>query len=123
MKNSLVFSAVFLFLAVAFGAFGAHGLEGKISEQALHTWHVGVTYQFYHGLGILVLGALGVALPSLKTLSPCRFFILGILLFSFNCYLYALTGVKIFALIIPAGGVSFLVGWIFVIKTFVKDLK
>lgn len=122
IKLALVLSSIFLFLAVAFGAFGAHGLEGKISPRALNTWGVGVTYQFYHGFALLALASLHARLVTLKPKWPYRFFVIGIFLFSFNCYLYALTGFKLFALIIPVGGVSFLLGWLFTAKTFIKDI-
>lgn len=123
IKLALVLSAVFMFLAVALGAFGAHGLEGKVSERALETWKTGVTYQFYHALALLGLASLHSRFASLNPKWSYRFFTIGILLFSFNCYLYTVTGVKTFALIVPLGGLSFLAGWIFTIKTFLKDLK
>ena len=51
--HALLAGTLFLFLAVAIGAFGAHGLESRISEKLLKTYTTGVTYQFYHALALL----------------------------------------------------------------------
>lgn len=123
IKLALVSSSIFLFLAVALGAFGAHGLEGKVAAKALNTWQTGVTYQFYHALALLGLASLHARFEGLKLTWTYRLFFAGIIFFSFNCYLYTLTGIKTFGMIVPIGGLSFLAGWIFAIKTFVKDLK
>lgn len=123
IKLAVVLSGIFMFLAVALGAFGAHGLEGKVSEKALGTWQTGVTYQFYHALALLGLASLNARFESLKLVWTYRFFFAGVIFFSFNCYLYTLTGIKTFAMIVPLGGLSFLAGWIFMVKTCVKDLK
>lgn len=123
VKQALVFSSIFLFIAVALGAFGAHGLEGKVAEKALGTWKTGVTYQFYHAFALMILASLHSRYESLKLTWIYKLFIVGIILFSFNCYVYTLTGIKTFAMIVPLGGLSFLAGWIICIKTFIKDLK
>lgn len=123
IKSPLIAAGIFLFLAVALGAFGAHGLEGRVGPKALNTWKTGVTYQFYHAFGLLVLACLNAQFKELKLSWTYKFFIVGIILFSFNCYLYTLTSIKTFAMIVPLGGVSFLIGWLFCLKTFVRDLK
>ena len=125
-NNWLVAGAAFLFLAVGLGAFGAHGLEKTLSEKAITTFKTGVTYQFYHGFALLLVGVLQAfskishfeSSPYLKRSGLC--FAGGVLLFSFNCYLYALTTVKTFAMIVPLGGLSFLLGWLFLIFAFIK---
>lgn len=101
------FASILLALAVALGAFGAHGLEGKISEKALATYQTGNTYHFYHALALFALG-----LSPLRSRVGVALLTAGIVLFSFNCYLYGLTGVRTFAMIVPLGGVSFIAGWI-----------
>jgi uncharacterized membrane protein YgdD (TMEM256/DUF423 family) len=107
----LFITASFLLaIAVMIGAFGAHGLEGKISQKALDTYQTGVTYHFYHALALLSLSAFHH--QKIYSKLACLFIALGILLFSFNCYLYALTGIKTFAMIVPLGGLSFILGWL-----------
>jgi uncharacterized membrane protein YgdD (TMEM256/DUF423 family) len=110
-KRSLVFGSLTLMLAVLIGAFGAHGLKSIVTEERLATFETGVRYQFYHGFGMLFLGLLQHLFPQLKTSVALYAFMVGVLLFSFNCYLYVLTGVKTFAMIVPMGGVLFIVGW------------
>ncbi|MFZ8934448.1 MAG: DUF423 domain-containing protein [Bacteriovoracaceae bacterium] len=111
--HAFVAGTFFLFLAVAFGAFGAHGLESRLSEKLLKTFTTGVTYQYYHAFGLLILGLIQLHLGEVLRLALSIYlFMIGILLFSFNCYLYALTEVKTFALIVPLGGLCFLVGWL-----------
>ena len=55
MKLFLILGAVNAMLAVALGAFGAHGLEGKIPEKYLQIWQTGVQYHMYHALGLIVV--------------------------------------------------------------------
>ena len=122
IKNILVLSSFLLMLAVLLGAFGAHGLEKSLNDKALKTYEVGVRYQFYHGLALLLVATLHTRLVQIKPKWTYRFFLIGILLFSFNCYLYALTQIKAFAIIVPLGGVSFILGWLFLFLTLRKEL-
>ncbi|MDH5580487.1 MAG: DUF423 domain-containing protein [Bdellovibrionales bacterium] len=111
--HALLAGTLFLFLAVAIGAFGAHGLESRLSEKLLKTYTTGVTYQFYHALGLLILGVIQLHLGEVLRLALSIYlFMIGIILFSFNCYIYALTEIKLFALIVPLGGLCFLIGWL-----------
>ncbi len=120
-KNTILVNAsIILFLAVALGAFGAHGLEKTLSENSLKTFHTGVRYQFYHGFALLMLGVLYEILKEEKIKKISQFFLLGIFLFSFNCYLYSVTQIKTFAMIVPFGGMSFLVGWALLILLFLR---
>jgi len=125
-NNWLLAGALFLFLAVGLGAFGAHGLEKSLSERAITTFKTGVTYQFYHGFALLFVGLCFTfsKLANIETSKNLRrsgtCFVVGIFLFSFNCYFYALTKIKTLAMIVPIGGVSFLLGWIFLSLSFYK---
>jgi len=98
-------------LAVASGAFAAHGLQGRIDVQALQTFETGARYHMYHAL------AIGLAALAMRdaaagaAVSAAGFFLAGILLFSGSLYLLALTGVRLFGAITPFGGVCFLIGW------------
>jgi len=110
-KHWLSLSFFLLALGVLIGAFGAHGLKQVATPKALETFETGVRYHFYHAFGLLSLSLLSLMKPELK-LSLSKWFLLaGIILFSFNCYLYAVTEIKAFALIVPLGGLSFVVGW------------
>ncbi|GIO24362.1 DUF423 domain-containing protein [Oceanobacillus sp. J11TS1] len=113
MKLFLIIGAILGFLAVAFGAFGAHGLEGKLSEKALTNWGKAVDYQMFHTMAIVAVALiLGKFDGSNLFTSSGWLFLVGILLFSGSLYMYSLTGVKTFAMITPIGGLSFLAGWV-----------
>lgn len=115
-KVNWVFTgAVFGFLGVALGAFGAHGLENVLSSENMSRWNTAVLYNLIHAVAIVSAG-----LKAEKFALPCLFFSIGILLFSFSLYVYSLTSVKIFAMITPFGGLSFLAGWIMLM---IKSLK
>ena len=118
MNQSICFKlgALFAFLAVALGAFGAHGLKALLSEQSLATFETGVRYQFYHALGLFALGYLFSQKPYSITLKIAGYALsIGIMLFSGSLYLLAcreLLGVpRWIGAITPRGGISFLVGW------------
>ena len=110
-KRLLTVGTFFLILAVGFGAFGAHGLEKKVTDAALKVYETGVRYHFYHGFGLLILGLLQLSIPKLNLKIPAFLMVAGIVLFSFNCYLYTVTGIKGFAMIVPIGGTSFIAAW------------
>ncbi len=98
-------------LAVALGAFGAHGLEKLVDAKMLQRFYTGVEYQFYHTLALLMISILNNFIKNKYVSYAGYAFLLGILLFSGSLYLYVLTGIKGFALVTPLGGLSFIVGW------------
>jgi len=105
-------------LSVIFGAFGAHLLKKYLSSDALATFQTGVSYQFYHSLGLLITGILLKRYPNNMIMWSGRLFMLGIIFFSGSLYLLALVeGFKgmdlgAFGLLTPIGGLMFLGGWI-----------
>lgn len=105
------------FLGVAIGAIGAHALKPLLTPETSETFRTGVFYHIVHALAILALG-----LSSREyLLKACRFFLAGIVLFSFSLYPYSITQVKFLAMITPFGGVAFLVGWLTVIILEVRN--
>lgn len=109
-KSQIAIAAVLGLLGVALGAFGAHGLGNSLSEQMLETYKTGVLYHLIHSVVLLVL-----ALSNYKFIRSFIFITVGIILFSFSLYIYSVIGIKFFSMVTPFGGVSFLVGWIFII--------
>ncbi|WP_079528429.1 DUF423 domain-containing protein [Halobacillus hunanensis] len=122
MKLFLILGIINGFFAVALGAFGAHGLEGKVSEKALGQWGKAVDYQMFHTMALLVTGLLMSKIQTGMMTSAGWFFFIGILLFSGSLYIYAPTGIKTFAMITPLGGLSFLIGWILLGYAVLKHL-
>jgi len=104
-------ASFFMFLGVAFGAFGAHALKNKLSEYHLHVFTTGVLYQFIHAVGLFVVAWLTTHSSDPKINVAGIFFTAGIVLFSGSLYALAITQIKWFGPITPLGGVSFLIGW------------
>ncbi|WP_129705514.1 DUF423 domain-containing protein [Priestia megaterium] len=123
MKLFLIIGAINAMLAVALGAFGAHGLEGKISEKYLEVWKTGVQYQMFHAMGLFVIAFLLSKFPqsSLLTASGWSMFA-GIVLFSGSLYVLSTSGIKVLGAITPLGGVAFIVAWILIVVAAVKWL-
>ncbi|MFL5785280.1 MAG: DUF423 domain-containing protein [Bacteriovoracaceae bacterium] len=110
-RSSLLAGIGLLALAVMIGAFGAHGLKNIVAPEKLVTFETGVRYHFYHAFGLVLLGL--YQLHSETRLKVTHWaFIVGILLFSFNCYFYAVSDIKVFAMIVPVGGTLFILGWV-----------
>lgn len=108
MTNWIRIGAISGFIAVALGAFGAHGLKSIVTPDMLETYRTGVLYHLIHSVVILAIGFYG----NKRLKIPALFFLIGIILFSFSLYIYSVTGIKTLAMITPLGGVSFLIGWI-----------
>jgi uncharacterized membrane protein YgdD (TMEM256/DUF423 family) len=111
-RIALFLGAIFMALAVLLGAFGAHALKNILSPEMLAVYKTGVEYQFYHALGLLVIGSIGFHLDSIWLRRSGLLLTLGILLFSGSLYILALTGIKVIGAITPIGGVSFVLGWV-----------
>ena len=110
-KTFLLLGAVAAFLAVALGAFGAHGLRSRLSPEMMAVFQTGVQYHMAHALAlILVAGVMGrMSGWLIQTAGWC--FVAGIVFFSGSLYLLAITGVTILGAITPIGGLLFLAGW------------
>ena len=118
MNKQIILTASFFgLIAVILGAFGAHGLEGKISEYHIGTWKTANQYQFYHTLALLFLSTFSRAKNASIRLSFIAF-TLGIVLFSGSLYLLSvrsLIGLEEWTWlgpITPLGGLCFIVGWV-----------
>ena len=119
-KKELITASVFFGLAVILGAFGAHGLKEVVSEKAMQTYQTGIQYQFLHAIALFILAILS-QLFELHLIVVKNLFIVGIILFSFNCYFYAISSIKLFAMIVPLGGVSFVIGWVVLVTKLVRQ--
>src|SRR5215831_14881620 len=110
-RTFLLAGAVAGLIAVAFGAFGAHGLRGRLTPDMLAVFETGVRYHMYHALALLLTAALAPRLPGKAIVAAGWLFIGGIVLFSGSLYALAVTGVTVLGAITPIGGVAFLAGW------------
>lgn len=108
----LVLAGVNGFLAVALGAFAAHGLKNILGPDLLATFQTGVQYHMYHTLALLAVGILALQFPGQSGLRIAGYlFLAGILIFSGSLYVLALSGIRWLGAITPIGGVAFLAGW------------
>lgn len=110
-----VIASVLLAVAVALGAFGAHGLKDKLDAYSLGIWEKAVFYQLVHALGMLVLPlfARAGALSESGATRVGLIFFAGIFLFSGSLYLLALTGAHLLGAVTPFGGLCFIGGWLY----------
>jgi uncharacterized membrane protein YgdD (TMEM256/DUF423 family) len=113
MNNKWTFiGGIFALLAVALGAFGAHGLESRLTPHLLDIYKTGAYYQMIHALGLLVLGHRAENRANHRLLNwSGALFTAGILLFSGSLYALALSGVLRWGMVTPLGGLCFLAGW------------
>lgn len=102
-------------LGVVCGAFGAHGLEGRLPARDLEIWNKAVHYQLWHALALVGVAALWEHLKRPAAAGIC--FALGAGIFSGSLYALVLSGVKVLGAITPIGGVLMIVGWLLLLAT------
>ncbi len=108
------------FLAVALGAFGAHGLRARLLEAAdgprrLEVWQTGAHYHLAHAVALGVVAYLCTRTSSAAAPAAGYLFNAGILIFSGSLYALALSGVRGLGAITPIGGLCFLAGWMSIV--------
>lgn len=111
IKLFALLGTFFASLGIILGAFGAHALKQHLSESALNAFEVGVKYQMYHALGLLATAWLLVQFSH-----PCIslggiLMAIGTVIFSGSLYMLSLSGIKIFGIITPLGGLFLVVAW------------
>ena len=98
-------------IAVAAGAFGAHGLRDRLAPELLQVFEAAARYQMYHALGLLAVAWAASRSGAAGTRRAGWLFVAGTLLFSGSLYLMALTGVRWLGAITPLGGAAWIGGW------------
>jgi len=111
-EQILLAGAVFMALGVLFGAFGAHALKPNLSPEMLAVYKTAVEYQFYHALGLLIIGLIGFRIESKWLNWSGILLVSGIILFSGSLYALSITGIKVLGVITPVGGLAFVAGWV-----------
>jgi uncharacterized membrane protein YgdD (TMEM256/DUF423 family) len=112
--NWTAVGAVLLALAVALGAFGAHGLKGRLDPYSMTVYEKAVLYHFLHALGILLVALLartGAIGPAGQERVAWLLFV-GIVLFSGSLYVLAVSGIRALGAVTPLGGLAFIAGWL-----------
>ncbi len=112
-RLALVAGSLFMALAVALGAFGAHALKARVAPEMLAIWHTGVTYHAWHALALILLGLLMLHATDNAALRYAAWlFVAGIVLFGGSLYLLALGAPQWFGATTPFGGLASIAGWI-----------
>jgi uncharacterized membrane protein YgdD (TMEM256/DUF423 family) len=114
MGNWLTVSGISGFLAIALGAFGAHGLQARLGAAAdgakrMGWWQTAAQYHLLHALALGLVAVLVARIPQARLAGFA--FVLGTLLFSGSLYLMALGGPRWLGAVTPLGGLGFLAGW------------
>ena len=99
-------------VAVAAGAFAAHGLKDLLSSQYLETFNTAADYQLAHSIGLILIGILNQQNNNRRNIISAIFMFTGIVLFSGSLYLLTLSGIKWLGFITPVGGSCFLIAWL-----------
>ena len=121
-----VMGALLGFLGVLFGAFGAHYLKRKLSEDQARAFETGVRYQLFHAILLLVL-SFNLSFTSSLDGYIVNVISLGTLLFSFSIYGLVLSEVygrkwRFLGPVTPLGGLLLLAGWGLLGYSFVANL-
>ena len=106
-------SALFVGLAVATGAFGAHLLRGRLDEYSMGVFEKAVFYHALQSLGLLAIAVAAAAgiVPEKAGRRTLKLLAVGIVIFSGSLYALALTGERRLGMITPIGGVCFMLAW------------
>ncbi len=111
-RSIIAAGALVLALGVGLGAFGAHALRSLVNDTALAVWQTAVLYQMLHGLGLLLVAALGPCLSRAWQARSAALMLAGVLIFSGSLYALVLSGIKWLGAITPIGGVAMILAWL-----------
>ncbi len=112
-KYFIALGALSAAIAVALGAFGAHGLKTLLTPELLAIWKTAAQYQLIHSLGLMLVGALALH-PTHQAGTRIAGYLLlaGVLVFSGSLYALTLTGIRALGAITPLGGLAFISAWL-----------
>jgi len=112
-KTFLLLGSINAFLAVALGAFGAHGLRSKLSDEMLAIYQTGIQYHMFHAVGLMIVGLVFQWISNSSVMIWAGWSMaFGILIFSGSLYVLSISGLRWLGAITPVGGLGFLIGWL-----------
>ena len=123
MKKNLIITSILGIITIVLGAFGAHSLKDSLEPEALKSFETAVRYQMYHVIVLLFVNTYQEFSTKMKNRISYLFFI-GILFFSGSIYLITIGNIaaKSIWFITPLGGLLFIVGWFFILISFIKKI-
>ncbi len=112
-RTLVILAALFGFLGVAAGAFGAHALRASLSPRDMEIFETAVRYQLVHAVALLGIAAAWARWPDVAgTLTLAGWLMVaGVTIFSGSLYLLVLTGTRWLGAVTPLGGIAMLLGW------------
>ena len=111
---TVALGAMLLALGVLLGAFGAHGLEDRITPERMETWNTAALYHLVNAVGIFAIGVLKEASPGRVPQGAVRLLVAGAVLFSGSLYALVLLDLSWLGGIAPLGGLSLVAAWIWI---------
>lgn len=114
-KVFIILGAILGFLGVAVGAFGAHALKEKLAINFLNIFEVGVRYQMYHALLLILIAFIYSNFPNSYVYASGWLVFAGVIIFSGTLYILALTATPAWGAVTPIGGLLLLAGWLLLI--------
>ncbi|KAB7884872.1 DUF423 domain-containing protein [Poseidonibacter ostreae] len=121
-KKFLALASFMMALAIALGAFGAHGLKTIVSDSMMKVYNTGVEYHFYNTLGLFIVAFLINFYPNSKKLLRSAWLIfIGMSIFSFSLYALVLLSMPVLGAITPIGGTLLIIAWIMTAYAILKD--
>ena len=112
-QRTMSIAAVSLALATMLGAFGTHALQPVLTERQFSSYQTGVTYQFFHSLGLLAIGVLQRQHgDSVWLARAANLLVIGMLLFAGSIYALTAGAPRWFGMVAPLGGLSLMAGWL-----------
>lgn len=121
-KTFVIIGACSALLSVVLGAFGAHALKQQVTDAArLNAFEVGVRYQMYHSLALILIGLLLFHFSHFFVPLAGWVMLIGMAIFSLSLYLLSITGLKAFGIATPIGGVVLVVSWLLLVVGLFKS--
>ncbi|TLP37688.1 DUF423 domain-containing protein [Arcobacter arenosus] len=122
VKRFLTIASFMMALAIAIGAFGAHGLKSIVEPKLLITYHTGVEYHFYNTLGLFAASfVMFLKENSKKAVVASWLIFIGTIIFSFSLYLLVILNAPYLGAITPIGGTLQIIGWVLLAISILKD--
>ena len=115
MVNWIAIAALNLAIAVALGAFGAHGIKNMVNVEQLAWWHTGTLYLFIHALGLLLVGIL--VRMNIAAQMTAWLLQIGVIIFAGSLFAMSLGAPRWFGAITPIGGILMIAGWVWLAVT------
>jgi uncharacterized membrane protein YgdD (TMEM256/DUF423 family) len=123
VKLFLTIASFMMALAIALGAFGAHGLKSIVEPAMLTVYHTGVEYQFYNTLGLFAIAfIIYLQGDSKRSVIAGWLIFIGMIIFSFSLYLLVLLNIPVIGAITPIGGTLMIIGWVLAAFSVIKEL-